>query len=154
MQLTDHFTLDEFTRSDTALRLGIDNTPPAAVIEQLRLTAEMLERVRTFLGARAGFPVPIHISSGYRCQALNRAVNSADTSDHVKGLAVDWTAPKFGTPLEVCRALAPAVDELGVGQLIHEYGRWIHTGVPSPARAVNRVITISSAGTVPGIQAA
>lgn len=152
--LTEHFSLDELTHSDTAVRLNIDNRPPSAMIDQLRMTADMLERIRIFLSARAGQPVPIRISSGYRCQALNRLLKSADTSDHVKGLAVDWTAPKFGTPLEVCRALAPAINELGIGQLIHEYGRWIHTGVPSPMRGINRVITIGTAGTVPGIQAA
>lgn len=151
MQLTNHFTLQELTHSDTAVRMGIDNTPPTAVHSNLVDTAQMLERIRDFLSERAGRPVPIHISSGYRCQALNRSLKSSDTSDHVKGLAVDWTAPSFGTPVDVCRALAPVVDELGIGQLIHEYGRWVHTGVPMQARGVNRVLTISSAGTVPGV---
>lgn len=151
MTLTDHISLEELTRSDTAVRLGFDNKPPADLVPNLADTARMLERIRTHLCDIAGYDVPIHISSGYRCLQLNRALKSSDTSAHVQGLAVDWTAPDFGSPVEICEALAPHVGSLKIGQLIHEFGRWVHTGVTMPDKPVNRILTISAAGTVPGI---
>ncbi len=152
MNLTPHFTLDELVRSDTATRLRIDNDPPASILQNLRATAQMLERIRAALSTAAGRPVPIRVTSGYRSLALNRALRSGDGSDHVQGLAVDWVAPSFGTPFEIANILAARVDELQIGQVIHEFGRWIHTGVPRPSRPVNRILTISAAGTVAGIR--
>lgn len=151
MNLSPHFTLDELTRSDTATRLGIDNDPPLALYPALRETAAMLERIREHLSTAAGRPVPIRVSSGFRSLALNRALRSGDGSDHVQGLAADWTAPSFGTPYQIAMALAPHVDTLQIGQLIHEFGRWIHTGARRPARPVNRILTISAAGTRAGV---
>ena len=151
LYLTPNFSLAELTRSETAERLGIDNTPTPEHRANLQRTAEMLERIRQHLSAIAGRSIPILVSSGYRGPELNRRIGGSANSDHMQGLAADWIAPRFGSPFEVCTALAPHVQSLGIGQLIHEFGRWIHTGVPVPARAVNRVITISRAGTVPGV---
>lgn len=150
-QLTSHFTLSELTRSSTAARLGLDNRPPAEVVPALIRTAQMLERIRTHLSVEVGRPVRIRVTSGFRCLGLNRVLKSADTSAHVKGLAADWTADDFGTPYEVCRALAPMVGVLQIGQLIHEHGEWIHTGVQMPEKAINRIITVGRSGTRPGI---
>jgi zinc D-Ala-D-Ala carboxypeptidase len=72
-------------------------------------------------------------------------------SDHLRAMAADFKAPAFGTPLEVCRALAPHLDDLGIGQLIHEFGTWVHVSTRRPEREVNRTLTISHAGTMPGI---
>lgn len=149
--MTPHFTLVEFTASATAARRGIDNTLPPDLVPAARQTLEMMERIRAYLSQLAGGEVPIIISSGYRCPALNMLVGSSSTSDHPKAAAVDWTAPSFGTPLEVCRALAPQVGALAIGQLIHEYGQWVHTSTRLPAKMVNRIITIGHAGTLPGI---
>lgn len=119
--LTEHFTLDELTRSDTALRLGIDNSkPPADVLANLGLLAETLERVRTKLG------VPIHINSAFRCEKLNAAIGSKPTSAHVQGLAADFTAPDCGSPLVVAQILASSGIEFD--QLIQE-GAWLHLGI-------------------------
>lgn len=153
MYLTANFSLAELTRSETAERLGIDNTPTPAHRANLLRTAEMLERIRQHLSAVAGRSIPILVSSGYRGPALNARIGGSPTSDHMEGLAADWIAPRFGTPFQVASALAPHVSSLGIGQLIHEFGRWIHTGVEAPARPVNRIITISRAGTVPGVVA-
>ena len=150
MQLTPHFALQEFTSSDVAARLGIDNEPGIDTILRLRETAAMLERIRDLLTHQAGRPVPILISSGYRCPALNRAIGGAPHSDHLLGYAADWTAPEFGSPAAVAAALAPQVEQLGIGQLILEFGRWVHTAVPQKATA-SRVITINQAGLLPGI---
>lgn len=149
MNLTPHFTLEEFV--ETAHR-NIDNSLPANLMADAIHTCWMLEGVRDYLSQISGHPVPISISSAYRCKRLNDAVGSRDTSDHLWAKAVDWNARSFGTPYEICTALAPHVETLGIGQLIHEFGRWIHTGVTVPANPVNRIITISGAGTVPGIR--
>jgi hypothetical protein len=66
-------------------------------------------------------------------------------------MAADMVAPVFGTPLKIASTLAPYVDQLGVGQLIHEYGRWVHLSTRTPDKTLNRIITISGAGTFVGV---
>ena len=121
MKLSEHFSLDEFTASETALRKGIDNTPPPAVTEKLRMLAATLEQVRSLLGNNF-----IRISSGYRSKELNRAIGSGDSSAHVLGYAVDFTCPIFGTPKEVANEIAKSAIKFD--QLIYE-GTWIHLSV-------------------------
>ena len=157
MKLSAHFSLAEFIRSDTARQLGIDNNLPDELLPAATATAEMLERIRAELAVRLGYAAPISISSGYRCAALNAAVNSGPGSDHVRALAADFSAPAFGTPLQVCQVLASLVSVLGIGQLIYERPsptrRWVHVGTRLPARPSNRVITIGPEGAMLGIQA-
>lgn len=152
MNLTPHFTREEFTASDTALRLGIDNSLPEQMLDEARRTCEMMERIRARLTRLAGQQVPIVVTSGYRCLQLNRAIGSADTSDHVRAMAMDFKAGYFGAPYHVARMLAPLVDELSIGQLIHEYGTWVHVSTRLPADPINRIITISKRGTEVGVQ--
>jgi hypothetical protein len=118
MSLSGNFSLDEFTASQTATRQGIKNTPSAAVVENLRMLAALLEQIRTLLGSHS-----IHISSGYRSLALNRHIGSNDTSAHVRGYAADFTCPAFGKPIEVAKKIAES--NLKFDQLIYE-GTWIH----------------------------
>jgi zinc D-Ala-D-Ala carboxypeptidase len=146
-----NFTLAEFVATQ---HRRIDNTLPTALVPQATGTLAMLERIRAALSEIAGHDVPLIISSGYRCPALNAAVGGSASSDHLKALAADWIAPAFGTPHTVCKALAPRIDALGIGQVIHEFGRWVHTSSRMPALAKNRVITITAAGTRLGIQEA
>lgn len=146
--ITPHFTMEEFIATN---HRNIDNTLPMSLYGNAMQTCEMMERIRTYLCKVVGRDTPINPSSAYRCPELNRAVGSSDSSDHLKALAMDWNAQGL-TPFEVCRLLEPVVDELGIGQLIHEYGRWVHTGVSRPTKAVNRIITIINAGTKAGIQ--
>ncbi len=119
MQLSPHFSLSEFTLSQTASRLGVDNTPDETVIARLRQTAESMEEVRDLLGGK-----PILISSGYRSLAVNRALGSSDTSAHIKGYAVDFICPAFGSPLAICKALSKS--KLEFDQIIEEMGTWVH----------------------------
>lgn len=158
-QLTPHFSLEDLTHSDTAEHLGIDNTPPPELIPSAQGLAEMLERVRARLSEIAGHDVPMYPSSGYRCPPLNWIVRNPRTpwegqedatGDHPLFDACDFRAPAFGTPLEVCRALAPHVDELGIGQLIQE-GTWVHASTRMVANPVNRVITKVGDGYVAGV---
>ena len=157
MNLSPHFTLAEFIASDKAQALGINNALPPELMPNAQQTAEMLERIRAELGTRAGYTVPIKLSSGYRCQALNAAVGSGIGSDHLRAQAADFSAPAFGTPLQVCRVLAPLVSILNIGQLIYECPRpdrrWVHVSTRVPAKLVNRVITIGPGGaTLLGVQ--
>src|SRR5687767_12880711 len=99
--LSRHFTLEELVASQTATRRGIDNTPAPAVVRNLRKLAVLLERVRVLLDW-----APILVSSGYRCPALNVAVGGSKNSAHMAGLAADFTAPEYGTVLQVARRIA------------------------------------------------
>jgi zinc D-Ala-D-Ala carboxypeptidase len=148
--MTPHFSFYELTRSATASRLGINNTPTAEHLEKLLMTAELLERVREVLGC------PVIVTSGYRCMRLNIAVGGVTSSDHARGQAADIVAPGYGTPFDVAKKLAPLVSTLGVGQLILEGigGKsWVHISTRMASKPVNRVITITDAGAMLGIQA-
>jgi zinc D-Ala-D-Ala carboxypeptidase len=140
MQLSEHFSREELIASEVAVRSGIDNVPPAEEIEvNLLALAAGLELVRAVLGGK-----PIHVSSGFRCAALNRAVGGAANSAHMLGLAADILCPQFGSPLEVCRA----IDAAGIktDQIIHEFGHWCHVAFPAPgAPGRGELLTIASA---------
>lgn len=120
MNLTPHFTVEEFIRSDTATRLCIDQTPSANVMQRLLFTAQQLEIVRELLG------YPLHISSGYRSLKLNTRVGGAPDSAHLTGQAADFTCPEFGTPKEIVKFLSER-PEVNFDQLIYE-GTWVHIG--------------------------
>jgi len=152
MNLSPHFTVSEFTDSDTAERLCIDNSLPIALLDNARATAAMLECIRGHLSSIKGKEVPIVLTSGYRCPALNKAIGSTDRSDHIRAQAADFKAPTFGAPYEVCKALAPVIDVLGIGQLIHEHG-WIHVSTRTPDKVINRIITVAGRDYVAGIVA-
>ena len=152
MTLSTHFTLAEFTQSDTASRMGINNDLPLELVPAATVTCELLERIRAHLCERAAKPVPLLLSSGWRCAALNRAVGSSDTSDHLRAMAVDFRAPAFGTPLQVSQALALVADSLNIGQLIYEH-TWIHISTRRPDKLINRILTVRGKDYVPGVVA-
>lgn len=132
MRLSPHFHLAELTVSQTAARRGLDNTPDAAMIEQLKRTAARMEHVRAILGNR-----PILISSGYRSPAVNKACGGSRTSAHMTGHAVDFTCPGFGRPYEVAKTLSLELTDFD--QLIQEFGQWVHIGF-GPGRR-NQLLT-------------
>ena len=117
-QLSPYFSLEELTHSDTAVKLKLSNLPPAADLARLTATAKAMEAVRKLLGHS------IKVSSGYRGLALNKAVGGARSSAHCIGYAVDFRCDGFGTPYDVCKAIAGS--GIVFDQLIHEYGRWTH----------------------------
>lgn len=119
MQLTRHFALAEFTRSQKAAERGIDNRPTADVIRALRLLCEkVLEPVRVHFGR------PVIVTSGYRSTLVNAAVGGAPGSQHRLGEAADFTV-SGASNIEVCRFIA---ETLPFDQLIYEFGEsgWIH----------------------------
>lgn len=79
--------------------------------------AAQLEQVRSLLDT------PLIITSWYRCKLLNRAIGSSDTSAHIQGFAIDFKAPEYGTPIEICKAMA--LSKIKFDQVIQE-GSWVH----------------------------
>lgn len=127
MQLTEHFTLSELTRSDTADRKHIDNTPTVEVVANLRaLCRNVLEPARVSFGA------PIYVTSGYRCPALNAAVGGKPTSQHLRGEAADLQVQGVRN----LKRLYKVIKSHGIfDQLLYETNRtgakWIHVSYTS-----------------------
>ena len=115
-----HFTLKEFVKSDTARRLGIDNTPSPQVEERLRqLVDYVLDPLREAYGK------PIYVNSGYRCPALNRAVGGVAHSQHLTGEAADITGGNCQENRRLYELLRQL--QLPVDQVINEHSfTWLH----------------------------
>jgi zinc D-Ala-D-Ala carboxypeptidase len=139
VKLSPHFSLEEFTRSATARRLNIDNTPGALELAAMRrLCDRVLEPVRSHFGGK-----PVRVTSGYRCPRLNKAVGSGWRSQHRAGEAVDFEIPGVSN-YEVARWIR---DNLEFDQLILEnYMRgdpnsgWVHVSYRE-GRARKSVLT-------------
>lgn len=117
MNLTEHFTLEELTRTDT----GLPNVPDPDEMENIRTLAVFLEKVRAVLG------FPMIVNSAFRSEEVNEAVGGVPTSAHRLGYACDFTCPGFGPPLDIAERLVQA-DKSGViafDQLINEH-TWVH----------------------------
>jgi zinc D-Ala-D-Ala carboxypeptidase len=124
MNLTNNFTLHELTKSETALRHNLDNTPSEEVVANLKLLAEkVLQPVRDH------FAKGVKVNSGYRAPEVNAAVGGSRTSDHTKGMAADIEIP--GVPNA---ELAQWIEEnMEYTQLILEFytpgipdSGWVH----------------------------
>lgn len=122
MRLSEHFTLDELTFSQTAARKSINNSPTGVIVDNLTRLCIVLEAIRKAIGK------PISISSGYRSPALNTAIGSASNSQHCNGCAADFTISGM-TPDETVKTIM-SVD-LSFDQLIREFDRWTHISVPN-----------------------
>ena len=122
MRLSKHFTLDEFIKSATATRFGIDNTPDEKVLNCIQaLVDNVLEPLRVHYGR------PIIITSGYRCPKLNKAVGGSSTSQHAIGQAVDIRS--VSDSREDNKELFDMILEMKLpfDQLINEFGYdWVH----------------------------
>ena len=137
--MTPHFSLDELTFSDTAVRLGINNnvTDPT-ILSNLHELAVGLEQIRDLLNA------PLHINSGYRCLLLNGAVKGSINSAHMQGWAADFTCRLFGTPLEIVKEVTKA--GIKVDQIIQE-GAWVHVSFSPQMRNLVMTATFNKFGT-------
>jgi zinc D-Ala-D-Ala carboxypeptidase len=123
MKLSANFSLNELTKSDTATRHDIDNTPTMQVIENLQdLVDNVLQPLREKFG-------PIVVTSGYRSPAVNTKIGGSTTSDHCHGYAADFEVLGMDN-----RELALYIrDHLKFKQLILEFYRdgvpdsgWVH----------------------------
>jgi len=133
-KLSRYFTLEVLTFSDTATRLGIDNTPSQGEVTALTDTAGRLDQVQDLLGH------PIQIVSGYRSTKLNSAMGGAAHSAHLTGHAVDFICRAFGTPLQICQKIIAA--GIKFDQLVQE-GTWVHISFDPAMR--NQVLTATYA---------
>ncbi|MCD8386487.1 MAG: D-Ala-D-Ala carboxypeptidase family metallohydrolase [Bacteroidales bacterium] len=115
-----YFTTEELTRSETALKKGIDNTPSEAVKANLMaLVDNVLDPIRERWGG------PIKVNSGYRCKVLNTAVGGSPKSQHMTGQAADITVSSKVANKNLFLMLKES--GLPFDQLIDEYDyQWIH----------------------------
>jgi len=134
MKLTRNFTLEELTRSDTAVRKNIDNTPNAKAMENITEIAKtVLQPIRSAWGK------PIVVISGFRCYRLNRAMGGAKYSDHRYGAAVDihtlTNYPKDNEKLFNLILKMAGEGKIACRQIIDEYGyQWIHLSINHPEK--------------------
>jgi zinc D-Ala-D-Ala carboxypeptidase len=141
MQLSKHFTLQEFTKSQTATRLGLKNQPsPEHIVRLEALCENVLEPVRVF------FNIPFSPSSGYRSPELCKAIESKPTSQHARGEAVDFEVPGLSNR-DVAQWI---VDNLNFDQLILEFyeegdpnSGWIHVSYVDGDKNRKEVLTLT-----------
>ena len=121
MNLSKSFTLEEFTKSPTALRMGIVNLPTEKHIENMKTLCKLvLQPLRDYYGK------PIYINSGYRNEVLNIRIGGSKTSQHCKGEAADLDVGEDNSKL-----FYYIKEHLEFDQLIWEYGNelnpdWVH----------------------------
>ena len=116
MNLSEHFTLEEATYSETAIRMGINNQPNEQQLANMTTAAEKLEEVRNVTGA-------LRVNSWLRLPDVNVAVGGSKVSSHMDGWAIDCSSSAH-TPYALCQLVIKA--GIKFDQMIHEYGRWMH----------------------------
>jgi hypothetical protein len=155
MKISQHLSLSEVTRSDSAKRHGIDNTPTAEHLENFKLLAE-----KVFEPIRAHFGVPIFISSGYRSKELNKAIGGASkivngiyvpTSQHCKGEAIDIDMDGSSNGVTNKMIFDFIKDKLDFDQLIWEFGSdknpdWVHVSYTKAGNRKQKLKAVRSGG--------
>ncbi len=146
MQISKHLSLAEVSRSETAKRKGIYNTPSGAHLENFKKLAENI-----FEPIREHFAVPIHISSGYRSKELNTAIGGSLTSQHCQGEAIDIDMD--GSPSGVSNAdvFNYIKNKLNFDQLIWEFGTdknpdWVHVSYESTGKQRKQILKAVKSG--------
>ena len=157
MKLTNNFTLEELTKSETALRQNIDNTATDDIVANLRTLAEkVLQPVREHYGRG------VKVNSGYRSMAVNAAVGGvqgAKPSDHTRGMAADIEIP--GLPnAELAQWIQ---DNLEFTQVILEFytpgipdSGWVHVSYDPANLKKHSLTAVKREGKtvyLPGLQA-
>lgn len=138
MEISKHISYREATKSNTATRLGIDNTPGDYELTNMQTVAEKIfEPLRAFVGG------PIKINSFYRCEELNRAIGGSSRSQHCEGRAIDLD-DTFGhaSNSEMFNYIK---QHLNFDQLIWEFGTnknpdWVHVSYVSDDQNRNRCL--------------
>ncbi len=125
MENKSYFTIKELCASQTANNLHIDNTPSETIKKNLTRLIEFLNPLREAWGS------PIRISSGYRCQELNKAIGGVATSAHLTGNAVDMV-PVNGKQDEFEKFMVSYLQDKTWDQCLKEQSktaRWVHFGL-------------------------
>ena len=123
MKLSKNLSLSEMTKSRTASRLGIDNSPTPDHFKNMQVLANKI-----FQPIRDYFGVSFSVSSGYRSEALNKAIGGSTKSQHCKGQAIDIDRDYRHDPNNA-QVFHYIKDNLEFDQLIWEFGaepKWIH----------------------------
>jgi hypothetical protein len=147
MKLSKNLSLHEVVRSNTAKRLGIDNTPTQEHIENLKKLAE-----NVFQPTRDHFGKRLHISSGYRSKALNSYISNASTnSQHLTGEAIDIDQDYYNNGVTNADVFYFIKENLQFDQLIWEYGNadqpdWVHVSFNSRGNQRNKVLKAKKIG--------
>ena len=126
MIISEHLSLSELIRSDSAKRLGVTNMPTPEHIINLKALADNI-----FEPIRAHFRCPIYISSGYRSAELNKALNGAKSSQHLKGEAIDIDMDGSSNGVTNAMVYDFIITKLDFDQVIWEHGNtenpaWVH----------------------------
>ena len=175
MKLAEHFHLSEFTASETAARWGIENTPQPLQLERLRCLARGMEHVRQVLGVAVRITSGLRVlelntviggamtrqaleivyretANDYVRQITMLRIRSGkfgeSISQHVDGSAADCTAPAFGPPATVCRAIE--ASDVRFDQLIYEID-WMHISFVEDRKPRRQVLTLKGGNYVVGI---
>lgn len=154
MNLTANFTLSEMTKSETALRHDLDNTPGKTEIANLKVLCEqILQPVRDHYGKG------VKVNSGFRHPNVNKAVGGSPTSDHCKGQAADIEIPGVANA-ELAQWIA---DNLEYTQLILEFytqgipdSGWVHVSYDPANLKKQQLTAVKQNGKtvyLPGLQA-
>jgi zinc D-Ala-D-Ala carboxypeptidase len=146
MQLSEHLSLAEVTRSETAKRKGVSNMPTEAHITNFKLLAE-----KVFEPIRNHFGKPIHISSGYRSEALNKAIGGAKSSQHCSGEAIDIDMDGSAHGITNKMVFDYIKDNLEFDQLIWEFGTstnpdWVHVSYESTGKQRKQILKAVKSG--------
>jgi hypothetical protein len=147
MKLSEHLSLAEVIRSETAKRQGISNMPTEEHIANFKLLAEnVFEKIRN------NFRCPIHISSGYRSKELNACTKGASaTSQHSTGEAVDLDMDGSANGVTNKMVFNYIKDNLEFDQLIWEFGTdknpdWVHVSYESKGKQRKQILKAYKAG--------
>jgi D-alanyl-D-alanine dipeptidase len=140
MKLSEHLSLSEVTRSESAKRNGISNMPTEAHIENFKLLAD-----KVFEPIRNHFRCPIHISSGYRSAELNKCIGGSATSQHCSGEAIDIDMDGSSNGVTNKMVFDYIKDTLDFDQLIWEFGTdanpdWVHVSYESSGKQRRQIL--------------
>ena len=140
MMLSENLSVAEFSASNTAKRKGIDNTLKGVHLEAAKELAENI-----FQPMREHFGKPIWLSSGYRSEALNKAIGGSKTSQHCKGEAMDIDMDGRGGPTNA-EIFNYIKDNLPFDQLIWEFGNdkapdWVHVSYKKGGPQRGQILT-------------
>jgi len=146
MKISPNLNLAEITRSDTAKRHGIDNTPTAEHLENFKLLAD-----KVFEPIREHFKTPIFISSGYRSKALNDFIKGSANSQHCKGQAIDIDMDGSNGEVTNRMVFDFIKNKLDFDQLIWEFGTdfnpdWVHVSYVKKGNRKQKLKAVRSGG--------
>jgi zinc D-Ala-D-Ala carboxypeptidase len=146
MKISPHLNLAELTRSETAKRNGIDNTPTAEHLENFKLLAD-----KVFEPIREHFKTPIFISSGYRSKELNELIKGSATSQHCKGQAIDIDMDGGNGEVTNRMIFDFIKNKVDFDQLIWEFGTdfnpdWVHVSYVKGKNRKQKLKAVRSGG--------